>query len=32
MYTTKPSVTKIEAADKVNLLPGTNCRFKQYES
>ena len=29
MYVNKPSVTKIEAADKVNLLYGTNCRFEQ---
>ena len=32
MYINKPSVTKIEAADRVNLLHGTNCRFEQYNS
>ena len=28
----KPSVTKIEATDRVNLLQSTSCRFEQYES
>ena len=28
----KPSVTKIEAADSVNLLHSTSCRFEQYKS
>ena len=32
MYINKPSVTKIEAADRINLLQSTSCRFKQYES
>ena len=32
MYINKPSVTKIEAADRVNLLHSTSCRFKQYKS
>ena len=32
MYVNKPSVTKLEAADRVNLLRTTNCRFEQYES
>ena len=31
MYINKPSVTKIEAADRVNLLHRTRCRFKQFE-
>ena len=31
MYITKPLVTKIEAADRVNLLHSTSCRFEQYE-
>ena len=30
MYTNKPSVTKIETADRVNL--SVSCRFEQYES
>ena len=32
MYINKLSVTKIEAADRVNLLRSTICRFEQYES
>ena len=28
----KPSVTKIEAADRVNILPSTGCSFEQYKS
>ena len=32
MYINKPSVTKIEAADRVNLLHSTSCRFEQYKS
>ena len=32
MYINKPSVTKIEAADRVDLLHSTSCRFEQYES
>ena len=32
MYINKLSVKKIEAADKVNLLRNTSCRFEQYES
>ena len=31
MYINKPSVTKIEAADRVNLLHSFSCRFEQYE-
>ena len=31
MYIYKPSVKKIEAADRVNLLHGTRYRFEQYE-
>ena len=31
MYINKPSVTQIEAADRVNLLRSTSCRFEQYE-
>ena len=31
MYTNKPSVTKTEAADRVNLLHSTSCRFEQYQ-
>ena len=31
MYINKPSVTKIKAADRVNLLQSTSCRFEQYE-
>ena len=30
MYINKPSVTKIEAADKINLLHSTSRRFGQY--
>ena len=32
MYLNKPSVTKIGAADRVNLLHTTSCSFEQYES
>ena len=32
MYINKPSAAKIEAADKVNLLPGTIYRFEQWKS
>ena len=32
MYINKPSVTKIEAADRVNLLHSTSCSFEQYKS
>ena len=32
MHINKPSVTKIEAADRVNLLHSTSCRLEQYES
>ena len=32
MYINKSSVTKIEAADRVNLLHGTSCSFEQYKS
>ena len=32
MYINKPSVTKIEAVDKVNLLHSISCGFEQYES
>ena len=32
MYINKPSATKIEAADRVNLLRSTSCRFEQYKS
>ena len=32
MYIKKPSVTKIEAVDRVNLLLGANCSFEQYKS
>ena len=31
MYINKPSVTKIEAADRFNLLHSTSCRFERYE-
>ena len=31
MYINEPSVTKIEAADRINLLHSTSCRFEQYE-
>ena len=31
MYINKPSVTKIEAADSVNLLHITSCSFEQYK-
>ena len=31
MYMNKPSVTKIEAVDRVNLLYSTSCRFGKYE-
>ena len=32
MYINKPSVTKIEAAGRINLLQSTSCRFEQYDS
>ena len=32
MYINKPSVTKIEAADRVNLLHSSSCSFEQYKS
>ena len=32
MYMNKLSVTKIEAADSVNLLRSPSCRFGKYES
>ena len=32
MYINKPSVTKIEAVDRVDLLYSTSCRFERYES
>ena len=34
MYINKPSLTKIEAADRVDLLRSNRCRprFEQYES
>ena len=32
MYINKPSVTKIEAADRVNLLRSTSCSFERYRS
>ena len=32
MYINKLSVTKIEAADRVNLLHSTSCSFEQYKS
>ena len=32
MYINRPSVTKVEAVDRVNLLHNTGCGFKQYES
>ena len=32
MYINKPSETKIEAADRVNVLRSTSCRFEQEES
>ena len=32
MYINKPSVSKIEAADRVNLLRSSGCMFEQYES
>ena len=31
MYISKPSVTKIEAGDKVNILHSASCKFEQYE-
>ena len=31
MYINNPSVTKIEAADRVNLLHNISCRFEKYE-
>ena len=32
MYINKPSVAKLEAVDRVNLLYSTRCGFKQYQS
>ena len=32
MYISKPSVTKIEAADRINLLHSISSRFEEYES
>ena len=32
MRINNPSVTKIEAADRVNLLHSTSCSFEQYKS
>ena len=32
MYRTKPSVTKIEVVDRVNLLHNTSCSSEQYKS
>ena len=32
MYINKPSATKIEAADRVNLLHSTFYRFEQWEA
>ena len=32
MYINKPSVTKIEAADRFNPLHSTSCSFEQYKS
>ena len=32
MYTNKPLVIKIEAADRVNLLHNTSCSFEEYKS
>ena len=32
MYINKPSVTKTEAADRVNLLYSTSRSFEQYKS
>ena len=32
MYIDKPSVTKIEAADRVNVLHNTSCSFEQDKS
>ena len=32
MYIKKLSVTKIEAADRVNLSHNTSCSFEQYKS
>ena len=32
MYINKPSVTKIEEAERVNLLHSTSCSFEQYKS
>ena len=32
MYINKPSVTKIEAAGRVNLFDGTSCSFEQCKS
>ena len=32
MYINKPSVTKIEAADRVNLFHSASCNFEQNKS
>ena len=32
MYMDKPSVTRIEAVDRINLLHSTSCSFEQYKS
>ena len=32
MYLNKPSLTKIEADDRVNFLHSTSCGFEEYES
>ena len=32
MYVNKLSVTKIEEAERVNLLHSTSCSFEQYKS
>ena len=32
MYVNKPSVTKVVAADRVNLLHSTSCRFEQLKN
>ena len=32
MYINKPSMTKIEVADRVNLLHSSSCSFEQYKS
>ena len=32
MYINRPSVTKIDAADRVNFLHSASCSFEQYKS